>query len=93
MMRAAVARFFTEYDAAFDDDFNLTNKAYDAFVDAHGYLRGFTLDDQGLTPEQAKELLQLLDHYENAQGDADSAQVPKADAVRRLDLAFRRPYA
>ncbi len=93
MMRAAVARFLNEYRAAFDDDFNFSNKAHAALIDAHCYLAGFTLDNQGLTPEEAKKLLRLLDDYENEQGDAAEAQAAKDDAFKRLYLAFHHQFA
>ncbi len=92
-MRAAVARFFTEYDAAFDQDLSLSNKAYNAHESAYCYLAGFTLENKGLTPEEANKLLQLMDVYQSAKDDADIAQVLKADAIKRLDLAFRKPFA
>jgi len=92
-MRAAVARFFTEYDAAFGEDLALSNKAYAAHEAAYCYLARFTLDGKGLTPEEARKLLQLMDDYQSAQADAYMAQVSKDDAIRRLDLAFRKPYA
>lgn len=92
-MRSAVVRFFTEYDAAFGEDFTLSNKAYQAHEDAYCYLAGFTLNAKGLTPDEAKKLLQLMDDYRIVQNQADGAQVPKADAIRRLDLAFRKPNA
>lgn len=91
-MRAAVARFFTEYESAFDADINLSNKASKAFEDAFMYLAGFTLDNKGLTAEEAKKLYGLLDVYDSANGDAGEVEITKAEALKHLDLAFRRPY-
>ncbi len=90
-MRADVARFLAEHHAAYDVDVDLANKAGGAYDEAYCFLANFTLSNAGLTPDEAKKLLQLMGDYQHALTDADSAQVPKADAIRRLDLAFRSP--
>ncbi len=89
-MQSAAARFLTEYGTAFDKELTLSNKAHEAYENASCYLTGFTLDNKGLTPDEAKKLLQLLDEYARAQGDVFDAEYRMNDALQRLELAFRK---
>ena len=92
--RAAFVRFFKRYQAAFDAESELENKAFLAFEIAVLHLAGFTLDNQGLTPEQAKDLYQRFEAFENIWGDSGGElKFTRDQAVQRLDLELRAPIA
>lgn len=91
VMRSAVCRFLAEYEAAHKAFVPLSNTAHTAYENAFSYLAGLTLDNKGLTPGEAKELLQLFDEYERASGDALDAECSLSDAVRRLETAWNSP--
>lgn len=95
-IRASLDHFFALYLVAFNAANESQDKAYLALEGVVCYLAGFTLENQGLTPEQASELSRRLAAFESLWSDTgDESKPTKERAVEWLERdthsVFLRP--
>lgn len=89
-MRAAVTRFFAEFEPAFNAELALSNKAHFAFDECLMYVACFSMDSEGMTSAQVQKLFELMTACDEAKGATpDELKFTTNQALGRLESALR----
>ena len=86
-------QFFGNFWAADMEAVETSNKAYRGFDTAVCFLADFTLENQGLTPEQAQTLFEKLETYYVLNGIAAEAEGKKDELVFRMAATLGLPFS